>query len=75
MEKQNKPLHKCSRLFPSDLVVKTSAARNGHLETFETVHAFLKVTKLENKRKVERYELRNIPKLEQLLNVKHYFVH
>ena len=63
MEKQSKPLHKCSRLFPCDLVVKTSAARNGHLETFETVHAFLKVARLENKRKVERYELRNIPSL------------
>ena len=44
MEKQKKPVHKCLRLFPRDFVVKTLAALSGHLETFETVHAFLKLS-------------------------------
>ena len=74
MEKQKKRAHKYWRLFPCDFVVKTSATRSVRLEKLVSVHAFLKVAKLENKRKVERYELQNIPKLKHLLNVEHYFV-
>jgi len=44
------------------LVTSSSAARNGDLEKHRNYHAFLEVTKVENKRKFERLELRDMPR-------------